>query len=227
MDFILLNAMVDEARRGSRIDGSWTTQGYYNILLALHEAGLPTITKNNVKSQQKCLKDRWREVHDLFSGFGWNKATKCFEVEDEVLRKLDSSKVIKDDNIQLLKMIISHYFLLISGVPNPFDTTILWRSCGQTTGPLEVVKGQPNWHVHTQNLSVDLGDHNMDYIHEPLEFNVADHELPCSPVAHVQSINNPNNNPFVPSQPSGGTLSSKGSKRKCPMVDVIENSSIC
>jgi len=88
MDFILLIAMVDEARRGSRIDGSWTTQGYNNIVLALHEAGLPAITKNNVNNRQKCLKDRWREVHDLFSGFGWNQATKCFEVKDEVWENL-------------------------------------------------------------------------------------------------------------------------------------------
>ncbi|ESW33627.1 hypothetical protein PHAVU_001G085700 [Phaseolus vulgaris] len=51
---------------------------YNNIVLALHEAGLLVITKNNVKNRQKCLKDRWKEVHDLFiglSGFGWNQAT--------------------------------------------------------------------------------------------------------------------------------------------------------
>ena len=81
MDFILLNAMVDEARQGSRIDGSWTTQGYNNSVLALHEVGLPTIMKNNVKNRQKCLKDRWREVHDLFSGlsgFGWKSSHKFF-----------------------------------------------------------------------------------------------------------------------------------------------------
>ena len=77
--------------------------------------------------------------------------------------------------------------------------------------------------VHTENLSVDLGDHNMDYISEPPEFNVADHELPCSPVAHVQSTDSPSNTPSAPSQPSGGTSSSRGSKRKGPMVDVIEN----
>ena len=37
--------MVDEAHRGSRIDDSLTTQGYNNIVMALHEVGLPTIKK--------------------------------------------------------------------------------------------------------------------------------------------------------------------------------------
>jgi len=83
--------MVDEAWWGSRINGSWTTQGYNNIVLALHEVALPSITKNNVKSWQKCLKDRQSLVHDLFSGlsgFGWNQAIKCFEAEDEVWKNL-------------------------------------------------------------------------------------------------------------------------------------------
>jgi len=53
--------------------------------------------------------------------------------------------------------------------------------------------------VHTKNLSVDLGDHNMDYIPEPLEFHVADHELLHSLVAHVQSTDSLGNTPFVPS----------------------------
>jgi len=35
MDLILLNAMIDEVRKGCRIDGSWTTQGYTNIVMAL------------------------------------------------------------------------------------------------------------------------------------------------------------------------------------------------
>jgi len=52
---------------------------------------------------------------------------------------------------------------------------------------------------------------------------VQHHELPCSPVTHVQSIDSPINTPSAPSQPSGGTSSSRGSKRKGPMVDVIEN----
>jgi len=36
MDFRLLNAMIDEASMGNRIDGSWTTQGYTNIVKSLY-----------------------------------------------------------------------------------------------------------------------------------------------------------------------------------------------
>jgi len=68
MDFQLLNAMIDEASMGNRIDGSWTTMGYTNILKSLHQSGLVRITKNNVKNMLKSLKDKWHKIHDLFSG---------------------------------------------------------------------------------------------------------------------------------------------------------------
>ena len=87
MDFRLLNAMIDEASMGNRIDGSWTMHGYTNIVKSLHHSGLVGITKNNVKNRQKSLKDKWCEIHDLFSGlsgFAWNPTTKIFEAEDEV-----------------------------------------------------------------------------------------------------------------------------------------------
>ncbi|XP_068504275.1 uncharacterized protein [Phaseolus vulgaris] len=95
MDFQLLNAMIDEASMGNRIDGSWTTQGYTNIVKSLHQSGLVGITKNNVKNRQKSLKDRWREIHDLFSGlsgFAWNPTSKNFEAEDEVWDMLIKAK---------------------------------------------------------------------------------------------------------------------------------------
>ena len=46
MDFRLLNCMIDETSMGNRIDGSWTTQGYTNIVKSLHQSGLVGITKN-------------------------------------------------------------------------------------------------------------------------------------------------------------------------------------
>jgi len=91
MNLILLNAMIEEVRRDCKINGSWTTQGYTNIFMALHKVGLSSIKKNHAKNHQKGLKDRWREVHDLFgamSGFAWNQTTKRFEAEDEVWNDL-------------------------------------------------------------------------------------------------------------------------------------------
>ncbi|KAL2318660.1 hypothetical protein Fmac_032536 [Flemingia macrophylla] len=84
MDFRLLTAMLDEAKLGKRVDGSWTTQAYSNIVESLRQSGLIGITKNNVKNRQKSIKDIWREVHDLFSGlsgFAWDESTKCFTTE--------------------------------------------------------------------------------------------------------------------------------------------------
>lgn len=48
---------------------------------------LGKINKNNVKNQQKTLKDRWCEVHDLFaglSGFLWSESIRLFGTENEV-----------------------------------------------------------------------------------------------------------------------------------------------
>jgi len=51
MDFRLLSVMIDEARLGNRVDGSWTTQAYNNIVTALRQLGWVGITKNNVKNR--------------------------------------------------------------------------------------------------------------------------------------------------------------------------------
>jgi len=43
VDLALLSAVVEEAQRGSRVDGSWTTQGYNNIVMTLNEVGMHII----------------------------------------------------------------------------------------------------------------------------------------------------------------------------------------
>jgi len=53
MDLIMLNAMIEEVRRGCRINGSWTSQGYTNIVMTLHEVGLSAIKKNHVNIVKK------------------------------------------------------------------------------------------------------------------------------------------------------------------------------
>jgi len=91
MDEKLLNAMIEEARLGNRVDGSWTSQAYSNIVTNLHQAGFVGVTKNHVKNRQKVLKEKWREVHDLFSslsGFAWSPLSRRFQAEDEVWEDL-------------------------------------------------------------------------------------------------------------------------------------------
>lgn len=98
MDNRVLNAMVEEARAGNRIDGSWTPQAYTKIVQTLRDSGLTDVTKNHVKNRQKTMKDRWREIHDLFnglSGFAWSPVTKRFEAEDEVWDELIKVNVVK------------------------------------------------------------------------------------------------------------------------------------
>jgi len=43
--------MIDEAFMGNRIDGSWMTQGYTNIVKSLHESGLVRIKKKSCEEQ--------------------------------------------------------------------------------------------------------------------------------------------------------------------------------
>jgi len=47
----LLSTIIDEARLGNRVNGSWTTQAYTNIVEALRQSGLVGLTKNNVKNR--------------------------------------------------------------------------------------------------------------------------------------------------------------------------------
>ena len=85
MDNCLVDAIIEEARSGNRVDGSWTTQVYTNIVQSLRCAGFDSVTKNHVKNRLKTLKERWREVHDLFkgtSGFSYSPLTKMFEAKD-------------------------------------------------------------------------------------------------------------------------------------------------
>ncbi|KOM47368.1 hypothetical protein LR48_Vigan07g107200 [Vigna angularis] len=148
MDAHLLHCMIEESQIGNRVDGSWTSQAYSNIVDHLHSFGYVAITKNNVKNSQKVLKDKWREVHDLFSGlsgFALNPVSMKFHAEDEV-----------------------------------------W---------MDLI--QPDWTRYRD-------------------------PTPSSPPPSVDEYS-PRQTQSVPSVPFGGTSSSRDSKRKAPMVDVIDS----
>lgn len=91
MDQVLLNALCEEATKGNRHDGSWTTEAYSNVVEALCQHIGPHMTKQHIKNQMKTLKDHFAESYDLFnglSGFAWNPSTKRFEAEKEVWEDL-------------------------------------------------------------------------------------------------------------------------------------------
>jgi len=76
------------------------------------------------------------------------------------------------------------------------------------------------------NLSVNLGDNNKDYIPDQPNYEEADDYVPQSPDPHFQSSDTPSdtpsNTPSIPSTGSAGTFSSRGSKRKGPTMDGID-----
>ncbi|XLS54747.1 hypothetical protein HN51_004502 [Arachis hypogaea] len=66
MDQALLNALAEEALKGNRHDGSWTTKAYANVVKTLSIVIGPHITKNHIKNRMKTLKDHFAEACDLF-----------------------------------------------------------------------------------------------------------------------------------------------------------------
>ncbi|KOM46415.1 hypothetical protein LR48_Vigan07g011900 [Vigna angularis] len=70
----------------------------------------------------------------------------------------------------------------------------------------------------TPRVSVDLNQ-NIEYIPEQPDWTTYRDPTPASPPPSVDEYS-PRNTKSVPSVPSGGTSSSRGSKRKAPLVDV-------
>ncbi|KOM49615.1 hypothetical protein LR48_Vigan08g044200 [Vigna angularis] len=189
MDARLLQSMIEESRIGNRVDGSWTSQAYSNMVDHLHSCGYVAITKNNVKNRQKVLKDKWREVHDLFSGlsgFAWNPVSMTFHAEDKVW----------------------------------MDLIQLWAADRATGSGVRTAREARRQRV-APRFSVDLNQ-NIEYIPEQPEWAGYRDPTPPSPPPSVDEYS-PGQTQSVPSVPSAGTSSSRGSKRKAPMVDVIDS----
>nr|KYP50468.1 hypothetical protein KK1_027720 [Cajanus cajan] len=210
MDFRLLTAMLDEARLGNRVDGSWTTQAYNNIVEALRQTGLTGITKNNVKNRQKSLKDRWREVHDLFSGlsgFAWDESTKRFTAE---LEEWDDLLHAKPAAAKWRVSSIRYYDLMEE----------LW-GVDWATGHMARTTRQARRNIGMPSVTVNLND-DVDNIPQDDPFQ-AGFDITYRSPPHIGSYSPGDDTQSVPSAASGGTTgtsSSRGTKRKAPMIDV-------
>ena len=71
-----------------------------------------------------------------------------------------------------------------------------------------------------RRLEVDLND-EMEYTPEPPGYEPRENAYPSSPPSMDEYSPGPTQS--VPSVPSGGTSSSRGSKRKAPMIDIVDS----
>ncbi|KAG2389806.1 uncharacterized protein HKW66_Vig0178790 [Vigna angularis] len=72
------------------------------------------------------------------------------------------------------------------------------------------------------SLSAEEHTKNIEYIPEQPDWTTYRDPTPTSPPPSVDEYS-PGNTQSVPSVPSGGTSSSRGSKRKAPLVDVVDS----
>ncbi|GLU12897.1 hypothetical protein SLE2022_295530 [Rubroshorea leprosula] len=109
MDEALMYALLHQHNLGNRVNGSFTTKAYENIVNELKEKLGKDIDKDEVKNHMKTLEANLLKSHDLFknfSGFSWSHVTKLWSAELEVWDAL--IKVNKDAKEWITKPVL-HY----------------------------------------------------------------------------------------------------------------------
>ena len=87
MDIVLIDALLEQQANGNRVDGTFTTTAYNNVLKICRDELNYPFDKEHLKNRMKTLKANFNACHDLFkglSGFSWNSNTMLFEAEPEV-----------------------------------------------------------------------------------------------------------------------------------------------
>ncbi|XP_074272090.1 uncharacterized protein LOC141595996 [Silene latifolia] len=94
MDKVFIDALMNEVVLGNRVDGSFTSHAYDNIVKECSEKMNQPLTKAHLKNRLKTIKKNFNDVFDLFgaSGWGWNEVTAMFDNEDEVWESLLEKK---------------------------------------------------------------------------------------------------------------------------------------
>ena len=76
MNDALVDAFLHQMAIGGRVNGTFISKAYDNIVKELDENFHMEINKDKVKNQQKTLKKNFYEYYDIFkdglNGFGWN-----------------------------------------------------------------------------------------------------------------------------------------------------------
>ncbi|GLT82387.1 hypothetical protein SLE2022_007700 [Rubroshorea leprosula] len=113
MDEALRDAFLHQHNLGNRVNGSFTTKVYENIVNELKEKLGKKVDKDKVKNCMKTLKANLSKSHDLFkhlSSFSWSPVTKLWSVELEVWNAL--IKVNKDAKEWITKPML-HYDIFV------------------------------------------------------------------------------------------------------------------
>ncbi|XP_052723865.1 uncharacterized protein LOC128193797 [Vigna angularis] len=170
----------------------WRVSGGARVARCIY--GSTVVTQH---SNKWGVKDKWREVHDLFSGlsgFAWNLVSMKFHAEDEVWMDLIQSRPTaakwRVDSIK-------HYDLMVE----------LWAADRATGTGVRTARQARRQRVGPR-VSVDLNQ-NIEYTPEQPDWTRYRDPTPPSPHPSVDEYS-PGQTQSVPSVPSGGTSSSRG-----------------
>ena len=88
MDDALVDAFLHQVIIGGRVNGTFTSKVYDDIVKELVEKFHIEINKDKVKIWQKTLKKNFHECYDIFkdglSGFEWNNSLNIWTTKPEV-----------------------------------------------------------------------------------------------------------------------------------------------
>ena len=92
MDDALVDIFLHQVIIGDRVNGTFTSKVYDDIVKELVENFYMEINKDKVKNRQKTLKKNFHECYYIFkdglSGFGWNDSLNIWTAEPEVWEPL-------------------------------------------------------------------------------------------------------------------------------------------
>ncbi|GLT75857.1 hypothetical protein SLA2020_475510 [Shorea laevis] len=146
MDEAFVDAFLHQHNLGNRVNGSFTTKAYKNIVNELKEKLEKNVDKDKVKNWIKTLKANLSKSHNLFknlSGFSWSIVTKLWSVKPKVWDILIN--VNKDAKEWMTKSVL-HY-----------DTFVILFGNDQVTGEKSEIAKELKKKQSSQH---DNGPHN-------------------------------------------------------------------
>lgn len=92
MDDAFVDAFYNQHIKGNRVDGTFTTKAYDEVVNELSKKLGMNVNKDKLKNRLKTIKSHFNECCDLFknglSGFVWSPETKMWSAEPEVWNSL-------------------------------------------------------------------------------------------------------------------------------------------